>query len=1745
MKADFVFGAGKVFAPVFRCGQIGGGHTAEMSSRATDSLEKPNRTWRVRPWLLTLALGLGLVLTLAAESSAPARPLTGKPWQDMDYGPFLTASIDSGQPRTNLAYKGIAIRLAEAYSGRQNEAAVFDTDLLRYPVGWTGGYVALKGVVFDGEHWAYPRIDGRQVFGNPMKPGWARAGSFADPREYPYGPVPHDWAHWRGLYLHGQQVVLSYTVGSMEILEMPALENREGLTAFARVFNLGPSTSEQEIQLAFEAGRRGQMLSPNTLQPLPGIGSAARGLFVLPPPPKAVGLNPATNALDTGLLGRWEFERLAGDVAPADAGTGARLLLRGAQPVADGHAGGALSFAGEARAEIELDEAFEFLRSDLTVAAWIRTTQDGTIFCQAPPRGNWVPDGKSFFIRGGRLTFDIGWVGAVAGSRSVTDGQWHQVALTWAHSDGRVTLFVDGEPDSNGTLKPAKPVTGHTLRLGYTAPNFPQPTAFNGSLDGLRIYDRALAAEEVSALADADRLEEVLAVAAVGTPDGARWATENDGNVRLRLPAAAGASQFKVLLWRGPEASLPAFAKLVKSASPAEDLAPLTRGGPPRWPEKLATHGKPGTNDGPYAIDTLTTPDDNPWHSWLRFGGVDFFADGQRAALATWSGDVWIVSGVDGDLKNLTWQRIATGLFQPLGLKIVNDEIYVLGRDQITRLHDLNGDGEADWYENFNNDCMTSEHFHEFALDLKTDRDGNFYYIKCACHGIPASHPHHGTLLKLPPDGSKLEVVARGFRAVNGLGIGPNGEIACVDNQGYWMPANRINWVKPGGWYGNQWAWNPEGRTNCDEPLCWIHNFVDRSGGTHVWVPTDQWGPLKDQLVTVSYGMGHMFLVLKEEVEGVMQGGLTRFPLEFDTGVMRGVFHPQNHQFYAAGLYGWAGNKTLPGGFYRVCYTGKPLHLPDALHVARDGVVIGFTDPLDPQSAIDPGNYDVQVWNYIWSVNYGSPDIKPNGQEGRERLVVESATLSADRRSVFLKLPAIQPVMQMHIVFKLRAADGTEFQNFVHNTVHKLGPKPGLELLGPNATARQTETPAAPTAEAPGLIQTFAVAGRPEISDTRRARLAALYVPAGTPPTPFVPAGDFQSTWTGFLKLDLNDTITFSAEGRGVVTLRLNGETVLESKAGPLDKVASQPVPLRRGANRFELVYSSPPGGDAELRLLWSSAQRPPEPVPATVFVRDPTDAALVRGETLREGRRLLAAYRCVKCHEPEGPLPAGAMPELATDAPVLDGAGSRFDPAWLVSWLKRPRTIAPDTTMPACLSLSESDADAEARDLAAFLAEQKTATASATSSVVLKESDVSAGKALYEQLGCQACHQLPGDAKLEDDTRRPLGHVRAKWRPEALVEFLQAPAKRFAWTPMPDFRLSSAEAASLAACVLSRGDTPSAGTAGGDAERGRERFLQLGCANCHTIQDFPKPGLAARLETLAGRDWKTGCLADGPAALGAAPDFGFTGEQREALRAYLQHGLDSLRSDTPAEFAERQIRTLRCTACHARDQETDLWSRLHAAQSVGAASGQAAEDEEDGSGSAGGTVHLGRPDLTYAGEKLRADWMARLFANRLPYKARPESVGRMPGFPAYADGLATGSAHQHGLSSAPTVRPAADAALAATGEKLTHIGEGFGCVSCHDVGTQKALAGADTATINFAFVADRLRPEYFWRYIRDPQRFRPGTMMPTFIGEDGSTPIKGVLDGDATRQFGALWQYLLSLDPALANSPSDPEKTP
>lgn len=408
-------------------------------------------------------------------------------------------------------------------------------------------------------------------------------------------------------------------------------------------------------------------------------------------------------------------------------------------------------------------------------------------------------------------------------------------------------------------------------------------------------------------------------------------------------------------------------------------------------------------------------------------------------AVCSWDGDVWIVDGFLNGAQ-LTWQRIASGMFQPLGLKIVDDQIHVTCRDQLTVLHDLNGDGEIDYYQCLNNDHQVTEHFHEFAMGLQTDAEGNFYYAKSGRHALEAVVPHHGTLLKVSKDGSRTEILATGFRAANGVCLNPDGSFVVTDQEGFWNPKNRINWVTldPGGkpkFYGNMFGYHDVTDTSdaaMEPPLCWITNAFDRSPGELLWVNSDRWGPLNGSLLNLSYGYGKVFLVPHENVDGQMQGGMIELPIpSFPTGVMRGRFHPTDGQLYLCGMFAWAGSATQPGGLYRLRATGQPMHLPLELHATRSGLKLVFTEPLDAKS-IDPANIHVKTWSLKRTKNYGSEhyDEKP--------LTIRSASLSDDGRTLTIDADDLRPTWCMEIRYSLKSADGHSIDGTIHNTIHRL-----------------------------------------------------------------------------------------------------------------------------------------------------------------------------------------------------------------------------------------------------------------------------------------------------------------------------------------------------------------------------------------------------------------------------------------------------------------------------------------------------------------------------------------------------------------------------------------------------------------------------------------------------------------------------------------------------------------------------------
>jgi hypothetical protein len=458
-----------------------------------------------------------------------------------------------------------------------------------------------------------------------------------------------------------------------------------------------------------------------------------------------------------------------------------------------------------------------------------------------------------------------------------------------------------------------------------------------------------------------------------------------------------------------------------------DDCDNFIHGGPPRWKEDFVTRGTIGKADkSPYALDTIELPEKNPWNASVRFAGLDFFPDG-RAALSTWDGDVWIVSGLDDKLDKVRWKRFAAGLQHPLGLKIVNNTIYTAGRDQITRLVDLNNDGEADFYENINNEPGLTLQRHEFVMGLETDSKGNFYFARSG-HYVASKTEANCVVYKMSPDGKKLEVFARGFREPNGVCVGPDDLVTVSDNEGNGIPQSPIYRVKEGYFYGyrpNPYGSAKEGGSwkESEKPIVWLPKHVDSSSAAQVWAPKN-WGPLSGQLLHTSYSNCALFSLLIDKTAEPWQGAVWKFPVTFPSGLMRAKFNPADGKLYVCGLRGWGTTGTSNGVFSRIRYAGSDLPIPVGFEVVKKGLRVTFSQPLLRKSAEDE-----QSWSGTWT---------PGFKSEKADLPIESATLSADGKTATVVLESVRPVVNFTLRYDVKSAKDERVKGELNGTIHRV-----------------------------------------------------------------------------------------------------------------------------------------------------------------------------------------------------------------------------------------------------------------------------------------------------------------------------------------------------------------------------------------------------------------------------------------------------------------------------------------------------------------------------------------------------------------------------------------------------------------------------------------------------------------------------------------------------------------------------------
>lgn len=451
------------------------------------------------------------------------------------------------------------------------------------------------------------------------------------------------------------------------------------------------------------------------------------------------------------------------------------------------------------------------------------------------------------------------------------------------------------------------------------------------------------------------------------------------------------------------------------------------KGGPTQWPEWIETKGVLGQGE-PFATDTLTLPFDNPYGTLFFVSGHDFFSDGS-AAICTMTGEVWLVRGIDEKLEKLRWKRFATGLHQPLGLKIVKDKVHVLGRDQITRLHDLNGDDEADFYECVTNAQETSPGGHDYITGLEMDDAGRFY----------TASGNQG-IIRITDD--KVDVLATGFRNPNGLALSPDGKFITTSVQeGDWTPSSSICQVELGVNEGSHFgAGGPKKGQAPEPPLMYLPRGEDNSSGGQCFVTGQPWAALKGNgnLTHFSPGTGTGWLVMRQQVASRWQGAAVRIAGSFDSGAQTGRFHPKDGQLYVTGMQGWGCYTPLDGCFQRVRYTGGSTAVPIAFEACENGVMLRFDRALDQATAAKTACHFAQCWNYNYSAAYGSPEMSVRYADtvGHDPLEIQSAQVLEDGKALFLEIPQLVPASMIH----LRVSVSAERAHDVFLTAHALAP---------------------------------------------------------------------------------------------------------------------------------------------------------------------------------------------------------------------------------------------------------------------------------------------------------------------------------------------------------------------------------------------------------------------------------------------------------------------------------------------------------------------------------------------------------------------------------------------------------------------------------------------------------------------------------------------------------------------------------
>lgn len=654
----------------------------------------------------------------------------------------------------------------------------------------------------------------------------------------------------------------------------------------------------------------------------------------------------------------------------------------------------------------------------------------------------------------------------------------------------------------------------------------------------------------------------------------------------------------------------------------------------------------------------------------------------------------------------------------------------------------------------------------------------------------------------------------------------------------------------------------------------------------------------------------------------------------------------------------------------------------------------------------------------------------------------------------------------------------------------------------------------------------------------------ALHLNKGDAPHPRLAASGGNYRWEGYLNVLRAGEYQFSVALRGKVRVLVGNKEVLsaENLADSSGVIEGASGRLESGFQPIVVEFTRAPGA-ARLQLFWKAPFFHKEPVPHQAFKHDPAKAParLATDRQIERGRFLVEELSCAKCHQATG-IDAVALD--SRQGPDLTGVADRVFPGWIYRWLQDPQKVHPGAVMPRMFSATATGR-AEAYAVTRFL--MSLCKPSRPFPKVNEQVSAKRGERLFTTTGCIACHAegkkdaawtfvLPGRTF-------PLESLTNKTTAARLAIYLQDPLAVDPSGRMPKVPLDGQEIADLAAFLCSGepdetarrlpaqppndefgrivermdGHTRLALRELSDEKRwvelGRQVAIEKRCTSCHELlvngKHLESKATSSTFADLRKSSLKTkGCVSVKSSEVTRWPRFALNAAEVDAVQSFVREGSTGANSPAPGHAARSALARFNCLACHARDGEgglttevTEQLRRLEKAEFAEA---------------------VNPPPLTGVADKLQLDWLRKVLLQT--GRARPWMGLRMPQFgKANVGKLAEHLCALEGVKAQNEISQVAlTPAKIEAGRHL--VGKSaFGCVTCHDLA---GIPAAGTRGPDLASMNQRVRYDWYRRWMEQAQRMQPGTRMPT-VFPDGVSTVTNVLGGNADAQAEAIWAYL------------------